>query len=775
MNRLKTANLTIQNQQNEDPAVLVLTPTGRDAQLACWLLERAGIAFIRCDTLEELNAQIAEGKGPAVIAEEALSENNQGKELLMILESQPEWSDIPLVVLRGLRRLSGFLEELAERWNVVVLQRPLKMPVFLSMIRSAVLARRQQISLKQTTEQLMAANEMLKQTRDYLLEAQKIAQLGSWDWDLLENKIHWSDVMYDIFHVSPDNFAPTYEGFRSFIHLDDRDFIKKAVDSTLQTGKNYNTTYRVILPDKTERFLHGRGKAVYDQAGKPVRMVGTTQDITERVRQQQELRNLATDLEEQAQLLDLAHDAIFVHDLDGKIIYWNPGAENAYGFSRDEVNGKISHELLKTKFPESLVKIIGKLVSTGRWDGELTHTTKLGKKITVESRWALRQTEKGEPVAILEIDRDITQRKRAEFRMQDARRYAESIIETVQVALIVLSPELKVLSANKSFYETFCSNPQQTEGKPIFELGNRHWDIPELRVLLEDILPKNTSFEDFEVEQDFENIGHRTMLLNARRLYRRGGKTQLILLSIQDITQLKLQQQRISTDQERIAELTEELLMAEERERRRIAVDLHDSVGQILAFSKREIGVVQKTAPAALSKNLIKVRKQINNAIKHTRDLTFELSPQTLYTFGLEAAIEELAEKFSDEHGLACYFDTDDEPKPLTEQLTVLLYRCVRELLMNIAKHAKAKDAHISIKRTNSDIEITVTDSGRGFDPAIIESAANKKKFGLVSIRERLRRIGGKFNLQSSKGKGATVILTAPLDLSNIKEKESTK
>jgi PAS domain S-box-containing protein len=772
---LKVTDTKIQKQQKENTTILILTPTGRDAQLVCQLLDRAGMAFVCCDTLKELTALIAVGKGPAIIADEALSKNNQGKELLATLQAQPEWLDTPLLILRGSRHPADCVEELAERWNVMVLQRPLKMPVFLSVIRSAVLARRRQISLKQTTEQLKAANEMLEQTRDYLSEAQKIAQLGSWDWNLSQNMIHWSDVMYDIFGVSPENFKPTYEGFRSFVHPDDRNLIKEAVDSTLQTGKNYDMTYRVILPDKTEHILHGRAKVIYDKTGKPVRMVGTTQDITERVRQQQELRNLAIDLEEQAQLLELAHDAIFVHDLDGKITYWNRGAENAYGFSRDEVIGKVSHELLKTRFPESLVKIIGKLISADRWDGELTHTTKQGRKITVESRWALRQTEHGEPAGILEIDRDITERKQTELRIQEARRYAESIIETVQVALLVLSPELKVLSANKTFYDTFCTNPQKTEGKFIYDLGNRQWDISELRVLLDEILPKNTCFEDFEVEQYFENIGWRTMLLNARRLYQRRGKTQLILLSIQDITQLKLQQKRIAADQERIASLTEELLLAEEKERRRIAVDLHDSVGQILAFSKREIGVAQKAAPAALSQNLTKIKKQINNAIKHTRDLTFELSPQTLYTFGLEAAIEELAEKFSDEHGLACYFDADEEPKPLTEQLRILLYRCVRELLMNIVKHAKAKDAHVSVKRTNTDIEITVADSGQGFNPAILESAANKKKFGLVSIRERLRRSGGQFNLQSGKGKGVTIVLTVPLDLSNIKEKESLK
>ncbi|MBN2315910.1 MAG: PAS domain-containing protein [Sedimentisphaerales bacterium] len=525
-------------------------------------------------------------------------------------------------------------------------------------------------------------------------------------------------------------------------------------------------------PDKGTTYWDWTVQPVKNDQHKVIGLVLTLVDVTQRTQQQRELINLTRDLEDQAQLLELAHDAIFVHDLDGKIIYWNRGAENTYGFSKDEVLGKIIHELLKTQFPESLVKIIGNLLSEGHWEGELGQTTKQDKKITVESRWALRQTEKGKAIGILEIDREITRRKQAEFKIQEARRYAESIIETIQVSLLVLSPELKVRSANKTFYETFCRNPQETEGKFIYELGNHQWDIPELRVLLEDILPKNTSFEDFEVERLFENLGRRTMLLNARRLYRRGGKTRLILLSIQDITQLRVQQERIRADQVRIADLTEELLMAEERERRRIAVDLHDSVGQILAFSKREIGAAQKTAPESLAQNLKLIKNHITNAIKHTRDLTFDLSPQTLYSFGLEAALEELAEKFSKEHGLACSYEADDESKPLTEELTILLYRCVRELLINIAKHAKANNVHIYIKRMNAEIEIIVADDGQGFDPAILDLTINKKKFGLVSIRERFKHIGGRFQLQSTKGKGARAILTAPLNLADTSEKE---
>jgi PAS domain S-box-containing protein len=547
----------------------------------------------------------------------------------------------------------------------------------------------------------------------------------------------------------------------------------------VQTGNPYTVEGKPFgdpeLPETGTTYWDWALQPVSNEQSEIVGLVLTLIDVTQRTLQQQELRNLALDLEDQARLLELAHDAIFVHDLDGRIIYWNRGAENAYGFSRDEVIGKVSYEMLKTLLPQSLVEITGKLISTGHWEGELEHTTKHGRQITVESRWALRRAERGKPAGILEIDRDITERRKAQVRVQQASRYAESIIDTVQVSLLVLSQQLHVESANSAFYETFCTNPEETEGKFIYDLLDRQWDIPELRVLLEDILPGNTSVEDFEIESQFENIGPRTLLLNARRLCGSGANRQLILLSIQDVTKLKRQQQHIHADQERIASLTEELLMVEERERRRIAIDLHDSVGQILAFSKREIGAAQKVAPAALTQNLVEVKKQIENAIKHTRDLTFDLSPQTLYSFGLEPATEELAEKFSGEHGLTCQFGADDQPKPLTEQFTVLLYRCVRELLLNIAKHARAKQVYISVERRNMNIEITVADDGQGFDPAILDSAANMKRFGLVSIRERLRRLGGKLSLQSSKGKGTKAILTAPLDLANVPDKETTK
>jgi PAS domain S-box-containing protein len=131
---------------------------------------------------------------------------------------------------------------------------------------------------------------------------------------------------------------------------------------------------------------------------------------------------------------------------------------------------------------------------------------------------------------------DGTVAKRLETEIQEAREYAESIVETVRKPLVVLSPELRIVTANHSFYETFRATPEETIGSFIYELGNRQWDIPELRVLFEDILPNETVFNDYEVDHVFLDIGRKVILLNAREILRENIGSHIILLSMEDIT-----------------------------------------------------------------------------------------------------------------------------------------------------------------------------------------------------------------------------------------------
>ncbi len=236
-----------------------------------------------------------------------------------------------------------------------------------------------------------------------------------------------------------------------------------------------------------------------------------------------------------------------------------------------------------------------------------------------------------------------------------------------------------------------------------------------------------------------------------------------VQIVFRDITERKMAQEKILADQKQLRSLAAELALTEERERHTAAMALHDSLGPLLAFSKRELGVLQKSLPAKTADVLKNISNNISEAIKQTRNLTFDLSPPALYTFGLETATAELAEKFCEDGKLQIVFENTDDQKPLTNHIKILLYRCIRELLVNIAKHAEATNVRIAFTRDNDNMKIVVEDDGKGFDISSLEG--KPQGFGLFSIRERLTHIGGVLDIQSVSNKGTIVTLLAPLEL----------
>lgn len=128
-------------------------------------------------------------------------------------------------------------------------------------------------------------------------------------------------------------------------------------------------------------------------------------------------------------------------------------------------------------------------------------------------------------------------KKLRELEIGDALKYTKNIINTVHEPIIIVYEDFTVALANLSFYQTFAVNSGDTEGKLIYDLGNRQWNIPRLRQLLEEILPKTTSFDNFEIDHDFPHIGKKIMLLNACRMYLQDNRTKLIIMTIKDITE----------------------------------------------------------------------------------------------------------------------------------------------------------------------------------------------------------------------------------------------
>jgi PAS domain S-box-containing protein len=208
--------------------------------------------------------------------------------------------------------------------------------------------------------------------------------------------------------------------------------------------------------------------------------------------------------------------------------------------------------------------------------------------------------------------------------------------------------------------------------------------------------------------------------------------------------------------------LTSQMSLIEEREKRRIATELHDCIGQTLALAKIKLGLLNKLAPSPELKSSAKeILHLIEQTIKETRTLTFELSPPILYELGFEHAIKWLIDQIYEKYGIRTTLIDDGSEKPFDSNIRFFLFQAVRELMINIAKHAQSDSARITLSRIKNRLKICVTDYGTGFS----ETTSQTSGFGLFNIRERMNHINGKFSLSSVPGEGTVVTLEAPLDL----------
>ncbi len=174
-----------------------------------------------------------------------------------------------------------------------------------------------------------------------------------------------------------------------------------------------------------------------------------------------------------------------------------------------------------------------------------------------ELRAKLDATERHLQEASELLQTQVVERKQAEETFEKTQKYTESIVETIRGPLIVLASDLKVIAANRSFYETFQTAPLETEGRSIFDVGDHQWDIPVLRKLIEEIIPQNTHFNNFEVDCTFPHIGRKRMLLNARRIFREDKGTDRILLAFEDITDQKQAEEALKFSEKRYRRLFE--------------------------------------------------------------------------------------------------------------------------------------------------------------------------------------------------------------------------
>lgn len=234
-----------------------------------------------------------------------------------------------------------------------------------------------------------------------------------------------------------------------------------------------------------------------DELLRQVRRLEKSRDA--HLRAEQALIRQTAVLREQAELLDLAHDTIMVRDMADRILFWNLGAEETYGYSRAEALGQVTHTFLKTRFPRPLDEIEEEVLRLGRWEGELIHTTKDGRQIAVASRWALRRDEQGRPAAVLEINNDFSQRKEAEEAL---RRTLEELDERVRARTAEL------LAANQALTEEIYERRRMEESlrQSEQELTAKTEELKEVNSALQVLLKQQERYRADMEDQTLSNV-----------------------------------------------------------------------------------------------------------------------------------------------------------------------------------------------------------------------------------------------------------------------------
>jgi PAS domain S-box-containing protein len=238
-----------------------------------------------------------------------------------------------------------------------------------------------------------------------------------------------------------------------------------------------------------------------------------------------------------------------------------------------------------------------------------------------------------------------------------------------------------------------------------------------------------------------------------------------------DITQRKEAEQRLLDYQEQLRSLASQLSLTEARERKRIAADLHDRIGQALALTRIRLGTLKAgTVSARRIESIDETIRLIEVTIREVRTLIFELSSPLLYEVGLKAALEQMMEQFQDQHGIPISLEDDGRPKPVSIDGSVVLFQAVRELMVNVVKHADARRIHVSMNRRSDRLEITVQDDGGGFDVGREAFKPGRQGgYGLFSIRERLEYLGGSLSVESVPGRGTRAALALGLNRDALK------
>ncbi|MFB0553081.1 MAG: PAS domain S-box protein [Phycisphaerae bacterium] len=480
-------------------------------------------------------------------------------------------------------------------------------------------------------------------------------------------------------------------------------------------------------------------------------------------------------VQERAAVVDAMSDSVIVLNPDGKIISCNPAHLKMFRrSSANEILGRNFSELREVFCDpeEDIPKMLGvfrAIVQNGLSKPVEVRVRRAdGEELTVSASVSLQRDAIGNPKNVIAILRDITPQKRLQEMEREAAvtRMAVEMIEGMLEAVTIMDLDGTIRQVNSEFERGSGYKKEEVIGKTAIELGIISKE--ESQRIEKEIIPKLMNeglvrnIETVVMSRD----GTRFPALMSWRLMKDiQGNPKSIIVTATDITELKQAEEQLREYQQQLQSMASELSLTEERERRSIATGLHDRIVQPLVFAKMKLDELESSTTSADSgKHLEEISNMLDQVIEETQTLTYDLGSPTLYELGLEAAVKEwLSEEIEQKHNISTFFEAEDAPESLSEDISGFLFRSVRELLVNAVKHGKAHSIRVSLRGEGDKIRICVDDDGVGFELSQAGVSRDKKcGYGLFSIKEHLSHIGGYIDIKSKPNHGTQVVLVAP-------------
>ncbi|MHC4705867.1 MAG: PAS domain-containing sensor histidine kinase [Planctomycetota bacterium] len=514
-------------------------------------------------------------------------------------------------------------------------------------------------------------------------------------------------------------------------------------------------------------------------------------DITEHKKAEE---RIATERKKLESILESMVDGVTITDMQGRIVSVNRETTKQMGYTQEEAIGRTPAEifLAKEETPKFLEAVKEMALGGTITSQEYICKHKDGTTFPASINLSVLKDAKGKPELTIAVHRDISNRKKAEEALRESEHRYKALFEGAAEGILVADTRTKrFLYANPaicrmlgytteeltqmsienvhpadSLEHVLAEFEAQVKGEKTLAPG-----LPCLRkdgaIMYADINTAKISIGGREC-----NVGFFTDITERR-------KAELALQKAHDELEIRVKQRTadLARANEQLLSLADELSLAEERLRQRVAAEVHDHIGQNLAISKIKLESLRESmSPSKFTAPLNEIRELVGQAIESSRSLTSELSPPVLYELGFEAAVEWLVKNTRQKHGLSTDFKSDGLPKPLSFNVRVLLFQAVRELLVNIAKHANARNVTVCTRRVDDEVHITVEDDGVGFDTSRLSSHTNQTRgFGLFSIRERLGYIGGSLDVDSKPGSGTRITMVTAIDKETKNDKEKDR